>query len=174
MPAAAPLLHRLLSLLQRLPLRSFPILRTGRFQTGLFRSRRHPTPAQHPPHHPSPSNPSFQPLPTAPQTPPKDTPPHLKSFLEKTLTRTSPPHPASQTVPSAAPARPMTSPTVPPLTLAPPPNTAIQPRRNALQHSPEHTPPHLKSFLEETLTARESPASHPRHLVPRPVPQPLE
>ena len=298
-------LLRLLRLLAPLAPRrhpgSFPILRTGRFETGLFRSRRHPDPsppprtrplqrrptalaqpqsstptrqknpaqaisrqpapkggglardsspftptrirplatpacratphpqppAHHPPHHPSPSNPSFQPLPTAPQNPAKSHsaapqeflrrnsycargpnlrpsrppppiarthprrlpsrshfsplyplpfPPHSSAlcplpflphpaapqeFLEKTLTRTNPPHPASQTVSSAAPARPMTSPTVPPLTPATPPNTAIQPRRRAPQAPPKHTPLHLKSFLEETLTARETPISTP-------------
>ncbi len=119
-------------------------------------ARRHQSPVPTP----DASRPALTPLPS-PLSPSSPTPPHLKSFLEKTLTRTNPPHPASQTVPSAAPARPMTSPTVPPLTPATPPNTAIQPRRSALQHSPKHPPPHLKSFLEETLTARETPISTP-------------
>ncbi len=40
-------------------------------------------------------NPVFVPRPT---TPPKNTPPHPKSFLEKTLTRATPPHSAPQTL----------------------------------------------------------------------------
>ena len=54
---------------------------------------------------------------------PQNAPPRLKSFLEKTLTRTNPPHLASQTVPPkhrpAPPLRPRVAPTLPQLRAQP-------------------------------------------------------
>ena len=78
--------------------------------------------------------------------------------------------------PLAAPRHPArTSPTRAPLPSRPTPRTVRHsPWPGASAVLPKSPPPHLKSFLEKTLIARESPMSHPRRIVPRPVPQPLE
>ncbi len=170
MPTAAPLLHRLLPLLQRLPLHSFAILRTGRLPTGLFRPRRpRPTPSPRPrpqplqrrPAAPSKPQPSS---PTRPKIRPKLSlagPPPLGAGRREIAPPSPPPKSDHSQPPPAAPLR----------TPSPPPNThhttphprirRFSPSQPHPKTPPKTTPPHLKSFLEETLTARETPISTP-------------
>ena len=174
MPTAAPLLHSLLPLLERLPLRAFAILRTGRFHTGLFRSRRpHPTPARRPRTRP------LQRRPAAPSPPQPSSPTRPKNPAQANSRRpaprgggparvSSPFTPAQSPQPPAQP-RPHHPEQTSPIRATDPSTqrrawlgaSPIQPKCTAPQAPPKHTPLHLKSFLEETLTARETPISTP-------------
>ena len=91
--------------------RLFPILRSGRFQTALFRSPRHPTPSPHP--RPQP----FQRRPAAPSQPQPSTPTHPKNPAQAI---------SRQPAPSGGRLARDSSPFTP--TQFPPPGTHLQPR----------------------------------------------
>ena len=137
------LLRLLAPLAPRRHPRSFPILRTGRFPTGLFRSRRHPTPAPRPrplqhrqstptqpqPHSPTrPKNPaqaiSRRPAPSG-GGPARDSSP----FTPPKSDHSQPPPAPPLRTPSPRP-----PPTTPPLTLesvvSAPPNRTPNPAKN--------------------------------------------
>ena len=126
-------------------------------------------------------------------------PPHLKSFLEKTLTRAKPPHFDPSNHPQQRTAQTPTSSSLAPrqrVGVRVPPfpsvssslarwervgvrifratrrDSAPSPQRTP-QVLPKCPPPHLKSFLEETLIAREAPTSaRPTRRHHRPIPTP--
>ena len=105
---------------------------------------------------PLPINPA-QPLRFAPRSRPKSAPPRPKSFLEKTLTRATPPHSAPQTL------RPLTAALsclrARPAVVAVPPQKSAKSRAQRVPHkarqdprSPSHWPPAMPPPIMAALT----------------------
>ena len=172
------MLTRLLRLLvpltpRRCP-RLFLTLRRGRSQTGLFRSRRlRPTPSPRPrtqplqrrpaaPSKPHPSSPTRQktgPSYLSPPPPNSRRPAHALSFVRPPRPPVAVPVRAARHPAQVSPHRP--GKTSPRRALLPSRATPRSVRRRAWPGAsplqPKDAPPRLKSFLEKTLEARETP-----------------
>ena len=188
----ARLLRLLAPLTPRRRSRLFPIFRRGRFETGLFRSRRPPPLATSA--HPASLAPSSRPLaaPASSPTRQKSGPSYLSparipsgdSGWREIAPPSPPPNPrrppqalSPHPIPATAgcPARPHGPASRPPLPHRPgktSPSRAAsrsarrRPRPGASPLQPKNAPPNLKSFLEKTLTRASPPRFAPQDGAP--------
>ena len=197
------LLRLLAPLIPRRRPHLFPIFRRGRFETGLFRSRRpHPTPSPRPrtqpfqrrpavPSRPQPSSPTRQKI--RPKLSLASLPPEGAGWRE--IAPPSPPPKSRRPAPALSPIRSPQPPLAVPLRTPQPPAqpSPHRPGKTSPTHAtprsarrrpcpgasplhPKNAPPRLKSFLKKLLRAQAHPISCPNPPLPRPrlAARPLE